>query len=59
MKKKGLLGLVGALALLALILYKWAITTGKIKPGSVVVEETTMFQPAQTAEPNQMQPNTM
>ena len=51
MKKKGLLGLVGALALLALILYMSGVfTSGKIKPGSVVVEERTPFQPAQTAE---------
>lgn len=51
MKKKGQLGLVGALALLALILYMSGVfTSGKIKPGSIVVEKRTPFQPAQTAE---------
>jgi HlyD family secretion protein len=51
MKKKGLLGLIGALALLALILYTSGFfTPGKIKPGSVVVETPSKFQPMQTAE---------
>ena len=51
MKKKGLLGLIGALALLALILYSSGFfTTGKIKPESIVVEAPTTFQPVQAVE---------
>ena len=45
------MGLIGALALLALILYSIGFfTRGKIKPGSVVVETPSNFQPVQTAE---------
>lgn len=51
MKKKGVLGIIGALVLLGVILYMSGVfTPGKIKPESGSEEEPVTFQPVQTAE---------
>jgi RND family efflux transporter MFP subunit len=51
MKKKGLLGLVGALVLIGVILYMSGFfTPGKIKPGQAVIDIRPKFNPSQTAK---------